>query len=116
MFAGFGLLTARQFRRWSRLGTSSRSPCIMTDDRDWRSRPLGIFRCGLGAWLVDGGVRSVGRSARLLVPDRLQGEVVFFHGPVVLDLLQRQPRTAAATQFGHFELPRRPDALDVLDG
>ena len=48
-------------------------------------------------------------------PDRLQREVFVLHRHVVLELVERQPRPAAAAHVGHLELPRGPDALDVLD-
>src|SRR5262249_28786247 len=57
--------------------------------------------------------RAFGRTLR--VPDRLQGEVVVFHGRVVLDLQQREPRAAAPPRFSHLELPRGPNTLDILD-
>src|SRR5207244_10846596 len=52
---------------------------------------------------------------RSLASDRLQREVVLLHRRVVLQLLERQARAAAAAQVGHFQLPGRPDALDGLN-
>src|SRR5581483_9911241 len=47
--------------------------------------------------------------------NRLQREVLFFQRDVVFELVERQARSAVATQVGHLELPRRPDALHVAD-
>src|SRR3954463_2347061 len=47
--------------------------------------------------------------------DRLQREIFLFHRHVVLELVEGQPRPAAAPEIGHLELAGGPDALNVLD-
>src|SRR5207244_2481372 len=55
------------------------------------------------------------RQTLSLAANRLQREVVVFHRDVVLELVERETRAAAAAQIEHLQLARGPDALDVLD-
>src|SRR5438128_2303404 len=52
---------------------------------------------------------------RLRPANGLQREVLILERNVVGEPVERQTRTASSSQVGHFHLPRRPDALHVLD-